>query len=312
MEGSTVDETSESKGGGFRWTRWIWIPVFALLIWALPQPEPATEARLLRDQAVLSDLIGGLDASLGDIATNAAVLRDPTTGELWSSWFGDETALPAGPDGQVVLAIGSVIDGSFDGTELAAEELEARRWTTEKFLALPGLDPTYLKLVSADDAPNGVQPATLTITRTDSGGIHASLTDTGSDTPPRFGTASDPGWVPDHAGEWSSASWSSSAEPFNRYSVLPPIVAIGLALILRSALIALLGGVLAGGFVLAAGSDASGVMQSWDLLRSQLVDEFRITIVLFVLFLVGMIGVITRIGGVQGLVNLMTRKSEGA
>ncbi|MCA8961989.1 MAG: hypothetical protein KDC38_15795, partial [Planctomycetes bacterium] len=106
---------------------------------------------------------------------------------------------------------------------------------------------------------------------------------------------------------------SHSTPRASRFSVLPPLVAVAMALVFRSALLALIVAVLTGGIVLATTRGGEPWWErSWALLEGQVVDSFRLSIVLFVLFLIGMIGVITRVGGIQGIVDKMMSGAEGA
>ncbi len=94
-----------------------------------------------------------------------------------------------------------------------------------------------------------------------------------------------------------------------RASLLPPLVAVVLALALRRTLVALFAGIYVGA-VLHAASGGAGVFAPirglWDLLAvyflRELTDTFRIEIIAFIVLLLAMVGVMTRAGGVRGLV----------
>jgi Na+/H+ antiporter NhaC len=102
-----------------------------------------------------------------------------------------------------------------------------------------------------------------------------------------------------------------------RGALLPPLLAIVVALIFRRVLIALFLGILAGAVLLAhAGQpDASllvalgrGLLDVFTVyLHHELVDTFRIEILGFVVALIAAVGVMSRSGGVQGLVELLLR-----
>jgi Na+/H+ antiporter NhaC len=94
-----------------------------------------------------------------------------------------------------------------------------------------------------------------------------------------------------------------------RGALLPPLLAIAIALALRRTLLALFVGIYAGA-VLGAIERGSSLVGSlalglWDVvavyLRAELLDTFRAEIIGFIVALIAMIGVITRSGGVQGL-----------
>jgi Na+/H+ antiporter NhaC len=98
-----------------------------------------------------------------------------------------------------------------------------------------------------------------------------------------------------------------------RTALLPPILAVGVALLFRRTLLALFSAVYVGAVLMALQrGDGAGI--AWltglrDVLtvyfRNELFDTFRIEIIGFVIALVAMIGVMTRAGGVQGLVDRM-------
>jgi Na+/H+ antiporter NhaC len=95
-----------------------------------------------------------------------------------------------------------------------------------------------------------------------------------------------------------------------RGALLPPLLAIAIALALRRTLLALFVGIYSGAVILLLerGSSIAGalVLGFWDVFavyfRAQLFDTFRAEIIGFIVALIAMIGVITRAGGVQGLV----------
>jgi len=95
-----------------------------------------------------------------------------------------------------------------------------------------------------------------------------------------------------------------------RGALLPPLLAIAIALALRRTLLALFVGIYAGAVLGAVerGSSfaASLALGLWDVVavyfRAELLDTFRAEIIGFIIALIAMIGVITRAGGVQGLV----------
>ncbi|MEM7310544.1 MAG: Na+/H+ antiporter NhaC family protein [Planctomycetota bacterium] len=116
-------------------------------------------------------------------------------------------------------------------------------------------------------------------------------------------TGDDLAFVPTRA----SVPWS----PPSRWSVLPPLIAIALAVVLRKPLPSLFCGVVAGAFLLrlrAGSAVLSGLPLSvrdvaTDLFWPELVDPSRYMIVLFVVFMLAMVGVITCNGGVRGVMD---------
>jgi Na+/H+ antiporter NhaC len=95
-----------------------------------------------------------------------------------------------------------------------------------------------------------------------------------------------------------------------RGALLPPLLAISIALALRRTLLALFVGIYAGAVLGAiehgSSSAAALAVGFWDVFavyfRAELLDTFRAEIIGFIVALIAMIGVITRAGGVQGLV----------
>ncbi|MDP6540362.1 MAG: Na+/H+ antiporter NhaC family protein [Planctomycetota bacterium] len=107
--------------------------------------------------------------------------------------------------------------------------------------------------------------------------------------------------------------------PPSKRSLLPPVVAIGLALLLRRPVPALFLGVLTAAFLLRFES-GEGLLTSaggglvdlfGTFLREQLVDSERQYIIVFVVAMLAMVGVVTRNGGLRGIMNLVARIAGG-
>ncbi|MEM7411685.1 MAG: Na+/H+ antiporter NhaC family protein [Myxococcota bacterium] len=105
----------------------------------------------------------------------------------------------------------------------------------------------------------------------------------------------------------------------SRWALLPPLVAVALALWWRRTLPALLGGVWCGSLVRAAG-EGQGAWSLWsgtlDVVRRdlwrELTSSFRFEILAFVVVLLAMVGIMTRAGGVAGLVERALRFARDA
>jgi Na+/H+ antiporter NhaC len=105
-----------------------------------------------------------------------------------------------------------------------------------------------------------------------------------------------------------------------RSSLLPPLVAIALAILLRKPVIALFAGILVGAFLVksAAGLEfTSAALQALPDVFShyfynEVVDKARYEIILFVIFMLAMVGVITRAGGIHGLMRSIARLASSA
>jgi Na+/H+ antiporter NhaC len=99
-------------------------------------------------------------------------------------------------------------------------------------------------------------------------------------------------------------------------SVTPPLLAILVALTLRSVIPALLVGVWFGATALRSFSlhgAASGLMDSFQVFVSNaLADADHAAIILFSMMIGGMVGIITRNGGMVGIVNLMVKRATSA
>lgn len=98
-------------------------------------------------------------------------------------------------------------------------------------------------------------------------------------------------------------------------SLIPPLVAIGLALITREVILSLFAGVWAGAVILAGFNPLTGTGDSLGFLIEALVDEAHMSIIVFSLLLGGMVGVMARSGGTRGVVaeleKLATNRDRG-
>ena len=98
-------------------------------------------------------------------------------------------------------------------------------------------------------------------------------------------------------------------EFFKWYSILPPILAIAIALLLRRTIVALFLGVWLGATLISSGNPITGI---WLFLCKYLFDEalcqqFRLEIIGFVIALCATVGMLSRGGGIQGFVKLLLR-----
>ncbi|MEL6250607.1 MAG: Na+/H+ antiporter NhaC family protein [Bacteroidota bacterium] len=97
-------------------------------------------------------------------------------------------------------------------------------------------------------------------------------------------------------------------------SILPPLMAIILALIFREVVVSLFLGIFAGSAVLAfyAGGGIKGVLSGFltvidTYVINALMDQGHLSIILFSLLIGGMVGVISKNGGMQGVVNRISK-----
>ena len=109
-------------------------------------------------------------------------------------------------------------------------------------------------------------------------------------------------------------------EPAGRLSLMPPLIAIGLAIALRRPVLALLAGIASAAFLLRWHS-GSGVASAvaWSLpdvatrmLWPQIIDGTNAQIIGFTLAMFATVGVITRSGGMRGIVDAVARCATGA
>ena len=95
-------------------------------------------------------------------------------------------------------------------------------------------------------------------------------------------------------------------------SLLPPIVAIALALVFREVVISLLAGIWLGALYTTGWNPLAALARSLDrYVVGALTDPGHAMILVFTLLLGGMIGIISRNGGTHGLVDAITRYATG-
>ena len=95
-------------------------------------------------------------------------------------------------------------------------------------------------------------------------------------------------------------------------SLVPPLVAVLLALLFKNIIVSLFLGVWAGVTILEGGNPILGLWLTFsEYIRGVVSDSFNLQILGFTFGLVGMVGVIGRMGGTQGLVNAVSRFAKG-
>jgi Na+/H+ antiporter NhaC len=93
------------------------------------------------------------------------------------------------------------------------------------------------------------------------------------------------------------------------WSLLPPLLAIVLALLLRQVALALVGGVWLGAWLIAGGEPFTPLLRVVDTyLLNAYADRNHLQIILFTLLLGGMLGIITRAGGLRAIVRTLSRR----
>ncbi len=107
------------------------------------------------------------------------------------------------------------------------------------------------------------------------------------------------------------AATGESSAHFGFLSVLPPLVAIGLALAVRQVIVALLAGVWLGATFLHSGNPLLGIARTLDTyLIGALANADHVAVLLFSLTLGGMVAIISRSGGTRGLVQRLIRHAH--
>ncbi|MBU0741607.1 Na+/H+ antiporter NhaC family protein [bacterium] len=92
-------------------------------------------------------------------------------------------------------------------------------------------------------------------------------------------------------------------------SILPPLLAIGLALITRQVVLSLLLGVWVGALVLTGGNPLTALQRVGDTyLVNALADRSHAAIILFSTTLGGMVGILSRSGAMEGIVDALSRR----
>ncbi len=100
--------------------------------------------------------------------------------------------------------------------------------------------------------------------------------------------------------------------PYGWLSLLPPLIAILLAIITRRAVISLVVGVLFGALITSGGNPLTAVWETCEVhLWPTLIDPGKMRVFAFTLLMGAMVGVISKSGGMQGLVNLLAPFARG-
>jgi Na+/H+ antiporter NhaC len=113
------------------------------------------------------------------------------------------------------------------------------------------------------------------------------------------------GWFDVQA--WAQVESERSGMYGTWISLLPPLVAIFLALVTREVVVSLFAGIWFGALLLVSFNPFEGTAFSINILVDALVDADHIAIVIFSLFLGGMVGVMARGGGTNGIVDELSK-----
>ena len=97
------------------------------------------------------------------------------------------------------------------------------------------------------------------------------------------------------------------SHPYGWLSLIPPLVAIGLAITTRKAVLSLAAGVVCGAFITTAGHPGITLYHVLEFhLWPTLVDPDKLRVFAFTLAISAMIGIVCRNGGMQGLVQIIS------
>lgn len=119
--------------------------------------------------------------------------------------------------------------------------------------------------------------------------------------------------------ELAGARRESPWVPPNRGSLLPPLIAIALAIVTRKPMIALLLGVVSGAMLVATREGATGLTPFTDgavlsvtrYLKAEITAPDRLQIVIFVVLMLAMVGNLTRNGGIRGIMLRLRKLAKG-
>ena len=98
---------------------------------------------------------------------------------------------------------------------------------------------------------------------------------------------------------------------FGWLSVLPPVLAIGMALVTRQVVVALILGVYCGSLIITGNPGVAFLRVGDTYLVGALADESHASILLFSTILGGMVGVLSRSGATEGVVHWLTTRVSG-
>ncbi len=93
-------------------------------------------------------------------------------------------------------------------------------------------------------------------------------------------------------------------------SIVPPLVAIALALITREVILSLFAGIWIGALFMMGFNPFAGTASTFEFLINALSDPYHVSIIVFSLLLGGMVGIMSRGGGTAGMVDLLQRLAK--
>ncbi len=109
----------------------------------------------------------------------------------------------------------------------------------------------------------------------------------------------------------ASTTWAPRVIP-GWLSVVPPLLAIALAVAARQVLVALIAGILVGAFIIHDFNPLAALLRTFDThLVQNLAEPSSAAIIVFTVALGGMIGIISRSGGTRAMVLALSKRARG-
>ena len=99
---------------------------------------------------------------------------------------------------------------------------------------------------------------------------------------------------------------------FGILSLLPPLVAIGLAILTKRVLFALFAGVWVGGLMVVGGNPISATVQTWDWIIGNAIDDWNQKILLYDFIIGAAVGLVYKSGGAMAVARAVTQRIEVA
>ncbi len=99
---------------------------------------------------------------------------------------------------------------------------------------------------------------------------------------------------------------------FGALSLLPPLVAILLAMWTRRVLFALFAGVWIGGVMVSGWNPVAGTVQTWEWIMENVTDKWNATVIVFNLLIGAGVGLIYKSGGVHAVAHALSRRVKSS
>ncbi|MBA7571179.1 Na+/H+ antiporter NhaC family protein [Candidatus Atribacteria bacterium 1244-E10-H5-B2] len=110
----------------------------------------------------------------------------------------------------------------------------------------------------------------------------------------------------------SAAEEGETAKYYGAWSLVPSLLAVGLCLVLKEALLSLVTAVIVGGTILANGNIITGITKTVSTMIAQIADPWEASILLFFFVVGGLMGIIFYSGGAAAFVDFFRRRAKNA